>query len=222
MHDTRPVAVTIARQFGSGGAALGARLAQRLGFVFIDRQILSRAANALGVDEDAVAVREERVATFWQGLLDSFARGVPDDVFSPQPQLIPTEQGLFAAQQQALRELAACGDCVVVGRGGFKALAGVARCVNVFLHASEAYRVARLEQDGRADNRAVALDMILKADAERARYIREVTSAQWHDARNYDLCLDMGRLDRDGRGMDAALAVIERVVRAIAGPDKPI
>jgi len=45
------IAITIARQFGAGGAPLGQRLAARLGFTFLDSNILRLAAERSGVSE---------------------------------------------------------------------------------------------------------------------------------------------------------------------------
>jgi hypothetical protein len=47
--------VTISRQLASGGAYIGQRLAQRLGFRYVDREILTRAAAALGLDDEQSA-----------------------------------------------------------------------------------------------------------------------------------------------------------------------
>ncbi|HBD10166.1 MAG TPA: hypothetical protein DCZ69_18085, partial [Syntrophobacteraceae bacterium] len=45
------IAITISRELGSGGSHIGKLVANRLGYAYIDRQILQMAAKELGVDE---------------------------------------------------------------------------------------------------------------------------------------------------------------------------
>ena len=49
------VTVTIARLMGSGGSYVGRLVARRLGFKYIDREILYEAARRLGTDEKFLA-----------------------------------------------------------------------------------------------------------------------------------------------------------------------
>ncbi len=45
-------AVTIAREYGSGGAEVGRRVAERLGWKFVDREIIERVAAMGNVDRN--------------------------------------------------------------------------------------------------------------------------------------------------------------------------
>ena len=47
-------AVTISREYGSGGGEIAARLAQRLGWQLVDHEVVVEVANALGVSEAEV------------------------------------------------------------------------------------------------------------------------------------------------------------------------
>ncbi|HAA04090.1 MAG TPA: hypothetical protein DCE18_12015 [Syntrophobacteraceae bacterium] len=54
------IAITISRELGSGGSHIGKLVANRLGYAYIDRQILQMAAKELGVDEAELSIRRER------------------------------------------------------------------------------------------------------------------------------------------------------------------
>ena len=43
------IAVTISRQMGSGGTYVGYKVAKKLGFTYVDREILRLAAKRLGI-----------------------------------------------------------------------------------------------------------------------------------------------------------------------------
>ena len=59
----RPFHITIARQLGSGGSYLAQRIAHRLGFVYLDHQILEQAAQELDTSGSELARRE--VSVHW-------------------------------------------------------------------------------------------------------------------------------------------------------------
>ncbi len=52
--------ITISRQIGAGGSYIGQIVAKRLGSKYIDREVLSLAAQEFGCDEETVAARAER------------------------------------------------------------------------------------------------------------------------------------------------------------------
>jgi cytidylate kinase len=55
-------AVTISREYGSGGGEIAERLARRLGWQLVDREIVAQVARALGETEVEAARRDEHVA----------------------------------------------------------------------------------------------------------------------------------------------------------------
>src|SRR5207253_9891039 len=70
--------VTIARRMGSGGSYVGRVIAERLGLRYVDREVLHRAAETLGVEEEALEANRERVSTFWERFLGSLSFGPPE------------------------------------------------------------------------------------------------------------------------------------------------
>ena len=50
MKQTTPLAITISRQLGSGGAYIGQQIAKKLDIYYADREILSKAAKQLGIN----------------------------------------------------------------------------------------------------------------------------------------------------------------------------
>ena len=67
MNATPSFHITIARQLASGGSDLGRRIACRLGFLYLDREILQNAAEELGMSEEELSAREERIQAFGSG-----------------------------------------------------------------------------------------------------------------------------------------------------------
>jgi cytidylate kinase len=211
MTDELPLHITIARQLGSGGSYLAQRLAHRLGFVYLDHQILEQAARELDVSDSELVRREERTQSFWARLLEAFATGCPEDIQSPPSLRLVSDDELIAAEHKVLLKLAARGPCVIVGRCAFHRLKGQARLINLFIHAERDYRIQRVMQVYHAPDPKAAEQMIDRTDNDRRRYVQKICGASWYDARNYHLTVDISRV-----GFEAAeemiIAIAERLM----------
>jgi len=207
MPDDRPFHITIARQLGSGGSYLAQRLAHRLGFVYLDHQILEQAARELDVNGSELVRREERTQSFWTQLLHAFATGCPEDIQSPPPLRLVSDDELIAAEHRVLLKLAARGSCIIVGRCAFHRLKGRARLINIFVHAQRGFRIGRVMQVYHAPDPKAAEQMIDRTDNERRRYVQKICGVSWYDLRNFDLTLDISRI---------GLAAAEDVIAAMA------
>jgi cytidylate kinase len=185
-----PLVVTISRQLASGGAYIGQRVAQRLGMRYVDREILSRAAAILGLeDERTIENLEEHASDLWSRMRRAIAIGAPDAKFVPPPPPAVDEGIVQDAQTQFIREIAARDEAVIVGRGAPHVLGGRDNVIRVFIHAPKRTRIAevgRIYQLSQEDARA----MVERSDRDRARFVQSLTGRSWTDACLYDLTVD--------------------------------
>src|SRR5689334_22244487 len=63
--------VTISHQIGSGGRAIGQRVAQILGYPYIDQEIVQEVATRLGVTEDEAVEHDEKTESLISQVLSS-------------------------------------------------------------------------------------------------------------------------------------------------------
>jgi cytidylate kinase len=210
-----PFQITIDRQVGSGGAELGQRIAARLGFAYLDRQILQQAAQELGTSEEQLADRDERVQSFWVRMMASFSADSPEHLICTPPFQIISDDALIEAEQNVMLRLARRGSCVIVGRCGFHLLAGVAPMLNVFVHASRPFRIERMIRHYAAADERAAEAIIDEMDRTRERYVERVSRVLWYDVRNYHLSFDLSQI-----GCDAAEEMVvsqaNRLIREAA------
>jgi cytidylate kinase len=193
--------VTIGRQFGAGGLEIGRKLAEALGVPFYDRELLAHAAKASGLSENLFAQHDEKPAEAF--VLASW--GAP--FHSAEPSI---GQQVCLAQFQAIRDIAAKGGCVIVGRAADFVLDGRPHLVRVFLHAALEVRVARVRAR-QSIPEAEARKLVRIADRRRAAFYDYFTDRKWGDTRTYDLCLDTGRIEPA-----RAVAVIRAYADAIS------
>src|SRR3954447_24158316 len=136
------IIITIARQLGAGGAVLGQRLAQRLGFAYLDREILQLAAQRAGASEESLAQWDERVSGFWDRIVESFAVGPAEGIFTSATRAPEVrDERLFELEARVVTELAQRRSAVLIGRGGFWVLRQHPGLIRIFLHAPCSKRI---------------------------------------------------------------------------------
>ena len=109
---------------------------------------------------------------------------------------IPLNEKIFLVQSQVIKEVAAEGPCVIVGRSANYVLQDNPNVINVFLQADLPDRVKRaIDTYGQDAEGAEA--MVIKTDKRRANYYNYFTGGKWGKAENYDLILNTSRMDLD-------------------------
>lgn len=191
--------ITVSRLFGSGGHSIAKALAARLALPFYDKEIVLAAAEKSGYSEEYVAQQGEHMGT-GERLLNRFLLANAPGYQNPQA-------ALFAIQRRLILDYAAQ-PCVIVGRAADAILreAGIP-ALNVFIHADDAFRAARvLARYGETDT-AIA-QRLREKDRARADFYEHFTGLRWGDARNFDVCLNSGVL-----GIDACVDILVDVLR---------
>jgi len=143
MTKTSPCVITISRQLGSGGAYLGQRLAQCLKFSYLDHEILHQAAEELKIPVEHLAVRDEKVTSNWQSVLQSFAYA-NSWTYAPPSLDILNDKDLYNVESDIITRITNQCSAVIVGRGGHYVLRNHPRCLNIFLHADIKFRQQRV------------------------------------------------------------------------------
>lgn len=183
--------ITVAREFGSGGREFARRLAEELGFEYYDKEILAEIARHTEFSEAYVSsvVEKKPHSLFPISIATSFSTG-----FDYQLQ---NTQSIFAAQFDAIHELADKSDCVIVGRCADHILKDKDP-FRIFLYANMQHKIERCLANKEDDESGSAADMeklIKTLNVGRARYYSDYTGLVWGDRENYDLCINTSKLD---------------------------
>lgn len=208
--------ITISRQFGAGGSEVARRVAAALGWRVVDNELVEQVAARAGLPPERVAAREERCPTFVERLARTLAAATPE-VFPP-PDTAGTmvdvpEAELVKITEAVVREIAARGRVVVVGRAAPAVLARQTDALHVRLVAPRAFRVqVAADRLGCAPAQAAAI--LDETDRMRARYTREYYRRDLNDPVNFHVVLNTGVL-----GFDGATEVIVERARAMGWGD---
>ena len=204
---TTKTIITLGRQFGSGGRAVGKKLAEDLGIPYYDKEILQRAAKESGICESLFENHDEKpTSSFLYSLvMDTYSAGYA----TMGMQEMPMSQKVFLAQFDTIKKIAEEGPCVIVGRCADYALEELDNVVSVFVHAPLEKRAARVAEYEKIDL-AAAKKLALQNDKKRASYYNYYTSQKWGRKENYDLMIDTTKI-----GVEGAVEMIEKFVDLI-------
>ncbi|MEZ4548919.1 MAG: cytidylate kinase-like family protein [Desulfobacterales bacterium] len=109
--------ITISRQFGCGGKNLGKKVADALGYVFADSEIISRIAEAANVSETWVGhVEKEAGGKFLWIISQMVSKGLVDKILKNERGYI--DESIYLDYLVVLiAQFAEEGDVVIMGRG---------------------------------------------------------------------------------------------------------
>ena len=178
--------LTVAREYGSGGARSAALAAARLGWNLLDSALIDEIAQAAHVDPALARRFDERVDTWmhrlsrhglWFGAFEGVAKVPTTEIFDAET---------MAHLTRALIEHAyEAGNCVVVGRGAQCILQACPEAFHVFVYAPWE---SKLERAGRRVAQGTDVPELIRGmDAERAHYVRLNFGQDWADRHLYDL-----------------------------------
>ncbi len=192
--------ICISRTLAAGGESIGAAVAQRLGFRYIDEQIISRAAEEAQVDPAVVAATEHRqplvkrlldklaIALEAAGSPVSLGTGAPldDDAPSGYP-MVPDD--LRTLIRSAIHEVARVGEAVIVGHAASLTLGGMEGVLRVLVTASPDTRGQRLAAE-RGMSAAEATEAIAASDRERHAYFQSFYNLSEEIPTHYDVVIN--------------------------------
>jgi cytidylate kinase len=184
---------------GAGGEEVGRLVADRLGFVYVDEEIVSRTAAKAGIDAGSVADEEQRrsfVSRMLQALAQSGAEalavgGGP----APRPDDEPTGEAVRVLIRETIEQTAAKGNVVIVAHAASYALPPGPGSLRVLVTASPETRAKRLAESEGLDESG-GLRAVRESDAARRDYLKrfyDVDEAPTH----YDVVVNTDVLTFD-------------------------
>lgn len=191
---TQGLVITVSREAYCGGTELAKQLAQKLGFKFYDREVISIASEKSGIHEDHFESIEKKptnsiLYSVVMGMYSSRGAYVRlDDVL--------TDDKIYKIQADSIREIAQQGNCVFVGRCADYILRNHPNCVNIFLHSNLEDRIARVVKEQNVSE-AEAKKIINRADKKRRSYYNYYTNKEWGAVSNYDITLNLSSLSEE-------------------------
>jgi len=189
--------ITISHEMGAGGPEIGQQVAEKLGYRYVDHELISDAAHRYGLLEEKLSHLDESKPSLFERFDAETRRYI-------------------TVIQTALFEFAEHDRVVLMGRGGQWLLRGISHHLRVRVMAPFELRVKRLAAKlagpmGEKASPRTVLEMIRRDDTERAGRMRYLYEVDLSDPALYDLVINTENL--------AIGTAVELVVGAVGRPD---
>lgn len=217
--------ITLGSLAGAGARTLGPKIAQKLNADYVDRFILTNVARQVGATVEALHQREERPPTrgerfsrLLQRILErSAVTGAGGDPYFgpgvaaflteeyedlPQPTITRgheiEDEKYIEAIRKVMRDMAASGNVVFVGRGAHIILKDVPGVLRIGLVAPLEDRVTIIMKRERLNDREQARKTVLARDKARAYYFKRFFNIDNPDHPDlYHLVINTSKVDED-------------------------
>ncbi len=215
---SRMGAVTISREYGSGGGEIARRLAARLGWRLVDHEVVAQVARELGMSLQEAADQDEQVESFAARLLASLQAIEPVALPSPPLTQPRDAQAYHAAVCRVVRAAVAQGPVVIVGRAAQRVLASRRDVLHIRIVAPFERRVHYVSaREGLSEEDAA--DRIQQRERARARYLQTFYGVRPEDPQLYDLVVNTGVLSLD-QAVALAAQALEMKASRLGVPDE--
>jgi len=189
--------IVVSHQMGAGGPEIGMSLAQRLGYRYVNQELLLDAARRYGLAEDKLSHLDESKPTLFERF-DTETRHH------------------ITVLQTTLLEFAEQDDCVLMRGGGQWLLRGVPHALRVRLIAPFEHRVKQwikrtTEMTAETPTHRAAADFVRRDDAEKAGRMRYLYEVDISDPNLYELIVNVEKLPYD--------AVVEMLAGLVRRPE---
>ena len=172
-----PRIITIAREYGSGGRLIAQKVAQKVGLVYYDNEVIDLAAREMGMDVDAIRKVAEQKSS-------SFMYTVSSSAFS-----LALNDQVFVVQSKIIRHLANHNSCILVNGCADYLLEDHDDVVSIFLHAPLESRIRRVKEDYQEVHDDYK-KYVTKRDKGRSNYYNYYTTKKWGHLKNFDLTIN--------------------------------
>ena len=172
-----PRIITIAREYGSGGRLIAQKVAQKVGLVYYDNEVIDLAAREMGMDVDAIRKVDEQKSS-------SFMYTMSSSAFS-----LPLNDQVFVMQSKIIRHLANHDSCIIVNGCADYILEDYDDVLSIFIHAPLESRIRRVKEDYQEVHDDYK-KYVTKRDKGRSNYYNYYTTKKWGHLKNFDLTIN--------------------------------
>lgn len=172
--------IVIGRQYGCGGHDIGKMLAEKFGYEFYDQEIIKMIAGTTGMTPDFISKQEE-------SMTNSFLYDFVNQMYLYKDKMeeAPKDK-IFEAESKVIKDLAAKGNCVIIGRCSDYILRDNKNVLKVFFLAPIEQRIQRIMKKSDITQKE-AEQKIHKEDKRRADNYHYYTGRMWGMSSNFDI-----------------------------------
>ncbi len=187
--------VTISNLYGCGAVAIAQRVAAELGYELIDSQLPVVVAKRMQITPVQAQAADETGRSLGARLLSSLELATPEVAVTGFGQTFDEEY--VREVQEAVREFAALGNVVIVGRGAGAVLGRRPDVVRIFMYAPRDWRIERIVAELGLEYKAAASE-VDRIDRARRAHLRDWYNVEIGSPAIVDLGIDTATFGTEG------------------------
>jgi len=198
--------LTIAREYGSGGSDIGRKVAELLGWEYVDKQIIEQVAAMGKVDPSWAEQADEHASAWWQRVMKSFRQGGPESFVGEAPELTVDCDTVQQFTASVIQEAAKVGNCVIMGRSAQCVLRRYPHVLRMLVYAPLNEKLARMKLRHPHEHDLQAL--LRRKDSERIHYARYYYECDTTDPRLYHITMN------STLGIDTCARMVAQIIKS--------
>ena len=179
--------ITISREYGSGGGSIAELLTRRLGWKLVNESLVTEVAKRAKISPEVAARYDECVDPWFHRLVKGLWQGGYEGLATTVDTGIVDSEAMARLSGEIVREAAAMGQCVIVGRGGQCLLRQRSDTFHVSVFGPHHQKMERMRD--RLAQGTDAERFMEETDRRRAAYIHRFFGEDWKDRRLYHLVI---------------------------------
>jgi cytidylate kinase len=177
------IILTIGREYGSGGRYIGEQVAKKLNIPFYDKELINKVYQKSGYDYNKVAEYDEVKKNCLDRALDILSISNQEEIYDSDMYQIFMED--------AIKELADNGSCIILGRNSNNILKDRNNVINLFIYSNDFDFKIKRKMEIENISYEEANKRLKDIDKKRKKYYEYFNKNRtWGSYKEYDFCID--------------------------------
>jgi cytidylate kinase len=183
--------ITISREYGINSTEIASEAAQRLGYEYIDKHLVSQIAEKLHISEHEAEAFIKASSGRLLRFVDRYTCTLVQKVVDRSHGCLDDDK-YFMTTKKLVEDIYKEGNAIILGWGGQCILKGKPGTLHVRLVKQEEAKIKTVMEEQSVDEKN-AKKIIEQEETEMREYIKQFFHKDWNDARLYDLVIDLGK-----------------------------
>jgi cytidylate kinase len=184
--------ITISKEFGTKGEKVASRVAEKLGYEYIGKNLVADIAKELHISESEAATFRKASQSRILRFVDRYTCSIVQKVVDREHGCLD-DKNYYEVTKKLVENVYEAGDVIILGWGSQCLLKGKPDTLHVRLIKDNDLKTKELIQAENLSPKA-AKDFIDREEGDLKAYVRQYFNEDWNDAHLYNLIIDMGKI----------------------------
>ncbi len=187
--------ITISKEYGTDSKKVASLAAEKLGYEYIGKHLLSEIANELNISESEAEIFSQTSSSKILRHIDKYTCSLVQKVVDGEHGCLDDDK-YYQATKKIVEELYEEGNVIILGWGGQCILSKKPDVLHVRLRKDDEEKI-KTAMAAKGIDQAAAKKLVKKEENDLESYIKQFFNKDWNDASLYDIVIDMGKVDAE-------------------------